>query len=115
MAKLQTRAGTPAPQCGTGVLARQIAENGLEIGQTPVKSSRAPIIGLLIDVSRWQSRSSNALAEHFLFYRKSDPFFGRIWIGPQTAKLKENILVALCHPLALEEVLLPRGHNHFHP
>jgi len=30
-----TRAGTPAPQCGTGDLARQIAENGLEIGQTP--------------------------------------------------------------------------------
>jgi hypothetical protein len=40
------RAGTPAPQCGTGalarqiqcgtdVLARQIAENGLEISQTP--------------------------------------------------------------------------------
>jgi hypothetical protein len=26
MSKLQTRAGTPAPQCGTGVLARQIAE-----------------------------------------------------------------------------------------
>ena len=30
-----TRAGTPAPQCGTGDLARQIAENGFEIGQTP--------------------------------------------------------------------------------
>src|SRR6516164_6918612 len=29
------RVGTPAAQCGTGVLARQIAENGLEIGQTP--------------------------------------------------------------------------------
>jgi len=33
--KLQARAGTPAPQCGTGVLARQIAESGLEIVQTP--------------------------------------------------------------------------------
>ena len=30
-----TRGGTPAPQCGTGDLARQIAENGFEIGQTP--------------------------------------------------------------------------------
>jgi len=30
-----TRAGTPAPQCGTGDLARQIAENGLENVQTP--------------------------------------------------------------------------------
>jgi hypothetical protein len=29
------RARTPAPQCGTGVLARQISGNGLEIGQTP--------------------------------------------------------------------------------
>ena len=29
------RAGTPAPQCGTGVLARQIAENGLENVQAP--------------------------------------------------------------------------------
>jgi len=36
------RAGTPAPQCGTGVLARQIAENGLEIGQTPERLSEAP-------------------------------------------------------------------------
>jgi len=27
------RPGTPAPQCVTGDLARQIAENGLEIGQ----------------------------------------------------------------------------------
>src|SRR5262249_31743239 len=33
--KLQARAGPPAPQCGTGVLARQIAESGLEIVQTP--------------------------------------------------------------------------------
>ena len=31
--RVAARAGTPAPQCGTGVLARQIAENGLEIGQ----------------------------------------------------------------------------------
>jgi hypothetical protein len=31
------RAGAPAPQCGTGVLARQIAENGLEISQTPYR------------------------------------------------------------------------------
>jgi hypothetical protein len=28
------RAGTPAPQCGTGVLARQISENGLKKLQT---------------------------------------------------------------------------------
>jgi len=27
-----TRARTPAPQCGTGVIARQIAENGLVLG-----------------------------------------------------------------------------------
>jgi|SRR6516164_9243146 len=31
--KSRARAGTPASQCGTGVLARQIAENGLEISQ----------------------------------------------------------------------------------
>ena len=35
------RAGTPAPQCGTGVLVRQIVENGLEIGQTPGASLAA--------------------------------------------------------------------------
>jgi hypothetical protein len=35
MSKLQARAGTPAPQCGTGVFARQLTENGLEIGRTP--------------------------------------------------------------------------------
>ena len=34
-----TRAGTPAPQCGTGDLARQMAEKGLEIGQTPGTAS----------------------------------------------------------------------------
>ena len=33
MSKLQARAGTPAPQCGTGVLARQIAENDSEISK----------------------------------------------------------------------------------
>ena len=27
------RAGTPAPQCGTGVLARQIAENGVQMSK----------------------------------------------------------------------------------
>jgi membrane protein involved in D-alanine export len=31
----QERAGTPAPQYGMGVIAPQISENGLEIGQTP--------------------------------------------------------------------------------
>jgi hypothetical protein len=40
-AKLQGRAGTPAPQCGTGVLVRQIAESGLEIGQTPAAGGDA--------------------------------------------------------------------------
>jgi hypothetical protein len=37
----------PAPQCGTGVLACQIAEDGVEIGQTPVPAlqlQRQPII-----------------------------------------------------------------------
>src|SRR5580704_7401424 len=58
--------------------------------------------GLLIDVTRWQSPSSNSPVENFLFHRKRDPFFRRIWIGPQTAKLKEDILFGLCHPLALE-------------
>jgi len=33
MSKLHTRAGTPAPQCGTGVPARQIVENGLEMSK----------------------------------------------------------------------------------
>ena len=45
MSKLQTRAGTPAPQCGTGVLARQIAENGLEMatnGGPPNPKLRTP-------------------------------------------------------------------------
>ena len=44
------RAGTPAPQCGTGVVARQIAENGLEIGQTPgrVGEGRPPCRPFLI-------------------------------------------------------------------
>ena len=44
----RARAGTPAPQCGTGVLARQITENSLEIGQTPASTggaSAAPGIG----------------------------------------------------------------------
>ena len=42
MSKLQTRAGTPAPQCGTGVLARQIAENDLEIGETSASFAKCP-------------------------------------------------------------------------
>jgi len=37
-----TRAGTPAPQCGTGVLARQIAENDLEIGETSASFAKCP-------------------------------------------------------------------------
>jgi len=33
--RAKERARTPVLQCGTGDLARQIAESGLEIGQTP--------------------------------------------------------------------------------
>src|SRR5260370_33613621 len=58
--------------------------------------------GLLFDVIRWQSASSNSLIEDFLFHRKGDPFFRRIWIDPQIAKLIDHILFVLCHPLALE-------------
>ena len=47
--------------------------------------------GLLIDVTRWQSPCSNSLVENFLLHRKRDPFFRRIWISPQTAKLQENL------------------------
>ena len=57
---------------------------------------------LLIDVTRRQSRGSNCPVENFLLHRKRDPFFRRVWIGPHPAKLKENILFAFCHPLALE-------------
>jgi hypothetical protein len=35
-----------APHCGTGVPARQIAENGLEIDQTPGRCKRRPSNGL---------------------------------------------------------------------
>src|SRR5437016_14527512 len=38
--------------------------------------------GLLIDVTWWQSPCSNSLVENFLFHRKRDPFFRRIWICP---------------------------------
>ena len=58
--------------------------------------------GLLIDVTRWQSPCSNPFVENFLLQRKGDPFLRRIGIGPQTAKLQENFLFVLCHPLALE-------------
>ena len=58
--------------------------------------------GLLIDVIRWQSPCSNPFVENFLLQRKGDPFLRRIWIGAQTAKLQENFLFILCHPLALE-------------
>ena len=37
------QAGIPAPQCGTGVLARQISENRLEIGQTSAVRSEIGI------------------------------------------------------------------------
>jgi hypothetical protein len=57
---------------------------------------------LLIDVTRWQSPCSNPFVENFLLQRKGDPFLRRIGIGPQTAKLQENFLFALFHPLALE-------------
>jgi hypothetical protein len=56
----------------------------------------------LIDVTRWQSPCSNPFVENFLLQRKGDPFLRRIWIGPQAAKLQENFLFVLCHPLALE-------------
>ena len=36
-----TPAGTPAPQCGTGVIARQIAENGLVPGKLKGPDHRA--------------------------------------------------------------------------
>ena len=36
------RAGTPAPQCGTGVLARQIAENGVQMSKLQAGAS-APV------------------------------------------------------------------------
>jgi len=40
----------------------------------------------LIDIVRRQSRGSNSLVENFFLHRKRDPFFRRIWIGPQTAR-----------------------------
>ena len=69
----------------------------------------------LIDVTWRQSPSSNSLVENFLLHRKIDPLFRRIRIDPQSAKIKQNILLALCHTLAFEQVLLPRGYYHFHP
>jgi len=51
-----TRAGTPAPQCGTGDLARQIAENGLEIGQTP-GTGRSPSLST---VNEWSETTIGA-------------------------------------------------------
>jgi len=70
---------------------------------------------LLIDVTWRQSPSSNSLVENFLLHRKIDPLFRRIRIDPQSAKIKENILLVLCHALAFVQVLLPRGYYHFHP
>jgi hypothetical protein len=40
------RAGTPAPQCGTGVLARQVAENGLGKCPNPRRLRRVQIFQL---------------------------------------------------------------------
>jgi hypothetical protein len=59
------------------------------------KRARIKVIG-------WQSPSSHSPIENFLLHRKRDPFFRRIWIGPQTAKLIDDIPFVLCHPLALE-------------
>ena len=73
-----------------------------------------PPYGLLIDVTGGSPPVLNSPVENFLLHRKIDPLFRRIRIDPQSAKLNENILLVLCHPLALEQVLLPRGHNHFH-
>jgi hypothetical protein len=57
---------------------------------------------LLINVIGWQARNPHSPIENFLFQRKGNPFLRRIGIGPQTAKLQENFLFVLCHPLALE-------------
>ena len=75
---------------------KAVAREGLVI---PASLEHA---GLLIDVTLWQSPCSHSRVENFLLQRKGDPFLRRIWIGPQTAKLKENFLFVLCHPLELE-------------
>ena len=43
MSKLKPRAGTPAPQCGTGVLARQIAENGVQMSKLQREAQAPPL------------------------------------------------------------------------
>ena len=56
----------------------------------------------------------NSLFRSIFLHRKTNRYFRRIWIGPQTAKLIDDLLFVLDHSPALQQVLLPRGHHHFH-
>ena len=69
----------------------------------------------MINVTWRQSPNYNSLAENFLLHRKRNPFLRRIWVDPQSAEIIEHLLFVLGQSRALEQVLFPRGHNHFHP